>query len=247
MSKHYQDMIAEGIKSPKLAELVDICTDRLESGVNKIVIFTQFARMQSIIEKELSKHGKVALLNGSMSSAKRQEMIDTFQNDPEYKFFILTDAGNYGINLQFANTLINYDSPWNPAVFEQRAGRVHRIGSTHSVVDIISLVTMGTIDEKIQETLEEKRKLGEAVIERNATERSAMNNLISSIKKISINLLDKGPTYWLGSFVVSIIGKEVVAFSPIINLLKIKGVRPFENFPNLATLKFFRFKDYATV
>ncbi|MFE7821391.1 DEAD/DEAH box helicase [Priestia megaterium] len=185
MSKHYQNLIPEKVKSPKLNELVDICKERIESGVQKIVIFTQFAKMQSLIVEELSKIGKVAVLNGAMSSAQRQEQLVTFKDDPDYKFFILTDAGNYGLNIQFANTLINYDSPWNPAVFEQRAGRVHRIGSTHNVVDIISLVTLGTIDEKIQETLEEKRKLGEAVIERNQSERSMMNRLISSIKKES--------------------------------------------------------------
>lgn len=65
---------------------------------------------------------------------------------------------------------------------EQRAGRVHRIGSTHEVVDIISLVTLDTIDEKIQETLKEKRELGEVVVERNMSERSMMNNLIASIR-----------------------------------------------------------------
>ena len=183
MSKHYQNLITDNVKSPKLNELVDICKERTEAGVEKIVIFTQFAKMQSLIVEELSKLGKVAVLNGSMSSAQRQEQLITFKDNPEYKFFILTDAGNYGLNIQFANTLINYDSPWNPATFEQRAGRVHRIGSTHNVVDIVSLVTMGTIDEKIQETLEEKRKLGEAVIERNQSERSMMNRLISSIKK----------------------------------------------------------------
>ncbi|MFE4029283.1 DEAD/DEAH box helicase [Priestia sp. YIM B13551] len=183
MSKYYQDLIPESVKSPKLIELVDICKDRIEAGTHKIVIFTQFAKMQTLISQELSKLGKVAILNGSMSSAQRQEQLETFRDDPEYKFFVLTDAGNYGLNIQFANTLINYDCPWNPAIFEQRAGRVHRIGSTHTVVDIISLVTMGTIDEKIQETLEEKRKLGEVVIERNETERSTMNSLISSIRK----------------------------------------------------------------
>lgn len=189
MSKYYHDLIPDKIKSPKLTELIDICTERTASGIKKIVIFTQFAKMQSIIKQELSKLGEVAVVNGSMSSAKRQESFDTFQNDPNCKFLIGTDAMNYGVNLQFANTLINYDCPWNPAVFEQRAGRVHRIGSSHSVVDIISLVTMNTIDEKIQETLEEKRKLGEVVIERNTSERSMMNKIISSIKnrkKISV-------------------------------------------------------------
>ncbi|MEK1828872.1 C-terminal helicase domain-containing protein [Priestia megaterium] len=183
MSKYYQDLIPNDIKSPKLTELVDICKERIEAGTHKIVIFTQFARMQNLITEELSKLGKVAVLNGSMSSAQRQEQIETFRDNSDYKFFCLTDAGNYGINLQFSNLLINYDCPWNPAIFEQRAGRVHRIGSTHNVVDIISLVTMDTIDEKIQETLEEKRKLGEVVIERNESERNTMNRLISSIKR----------------------------------------------------------------
>ncbi|UOE58191.1 DEAD/DEAH box helicase [Cytobacillus oceanisediminis] len=183
MSKQYQELIPEDIKSPKLEELLDICKDRMESGVEKIVIFTQFAQMQSIIAEELSKLGEVQTVNGSMTSAKRQEAFDSFQHNENCRFLIGTDAMNYGVNLQFANTLINYDCPWNPAVFEQRAGRVHRIGSTHDVVDIISLVTLGTIDEKIQETLEEKRRLGEAVIERNASERSTMNSLIASIKK----------------------------------------------------------------
>ncbi|MEX3713426.1 DEAD/DEAH box helicase [Cytobacillus horneckiae] len=183
MSKHYQDMIPENVKSPKLEELVDICKESIESGVNKIVIFTQFAKMQEIIVGELSKLGQVAIVNGSMTSAKRQESFDMFRENPACNFLIGTDAMNYGVNLQFANTLINYDCPWNPATFSQRAGRVHRIGSTHDVVNIISLVTLGTIDEKIQETLEEKRKLGEVVIERNSSERSTMNSLISSIKK----------------------------------------------------------------
>lgn len=183
MSKKYEQLISDATKSPKLKELVDICKDRTEAGVEKILVFTQFAKMQGLIAQELNKIGKVAILNGSMSSEKRQEQLETFRTNPEYKFFVLTDAGNYGLNIQFANTLINYDSPWNPAVFEQRAGRVHRIGSEHRVVDIISLVTRGTIDEKIQDTLEEKRKIGEAVIERNESERSVMNGLISSIKK----------------------------------------------------------------
>lgn len=183
MAQKYLDFIPDTIKSPKLIELVDICRDRLDAGVGKILVFTQFERMQRLIAQELSKHGKVALLNGGMSSEARQQELETFRDNPDYKFFVLTDAGNYGLNIQFANTLINYDSPWNPAVFEQRAGRVHRIGSEHRVVDIISLVTTGTIDEKIQDTLEEKRRIGEAIVERNETERTMMNQLISSIRK----------------------------------------------------------------
>lgn len=182
MSRDYKHLITEKIKSPKLQELVSIVEDRIDTGIKKIVIFTQFTSMQVLILEELEKLGKVEILNGSMSAIKRQEAMDNFETNSEIYFFVLTDAGNYGLNLQHANTLINYDSPWNPAVVEQRAGRVHRIGSTHDSVDIISLVTKGTIDERIQDTLEEKRKLSGSLIERNDSERSMMNDLIAQIK-----------------------------------------------------------------
>ncbi|MGL4818701.1 MAG: DEAD/DEAH box helicase [Bacilli bacterium] len=183
MSQRYIDLIPEETKSPKLEELYSMCEDLQRENVEKVVIFTQFTTMQEMIEQRLSKLGECALLNGSMSSAKRQEEINRFKNDPNCKFFVLTDAGNFGINLQFANTLINYDCPWNPATVQQRAGRVHRIGSTHEVVNIINLVTLETIDEKIQETLKQKERLGEAVVERNATEKNVINSLIKNISK----------------------------------------------------------------
>lgn len=185
MSKQYLHLIKSNVKSPKLEELVDVCKESLNAGISKIVIFTQFANMQQLIVDELSKLGGTAIVNGSMTSTKRQESFDIFKNDPNYNFLIGTDAMNYGVNLQFANTLINYDCPWNPAIVDQRNGRVHRIGSTHSVVNIINLVTIGTIDEKIQETLEEKRQIGTSLIERNASERNMMNKLIASIGKKS--------------------------------------------------------------
>jgi SNF2 family DNA or RNA helicase len=85
------------------------------------------------------------------------------------------------LNLQFANTLIHVDSPYNPAIFDQRNGRVHRIGGEHDVVNIVYLVTIGTIDERIQDILETKRKLGEQVVERNDNERALMNDLMKDL------------------------------------------------------------------
>jgi SNF2 family DNA or RNA helicase len=77
--------------------------------------------------------------------------------------------------------LIHVDSPYNPAVFDQRNGRVHRIGGEHDSVNIIYLVTQGTIDERIQEILETKRKLPKQVVERNDNERVIMNNLMRKL------------------------------------------------------------------
>lgn len=183
MSQRYTDLIPENIKSPKLEALIEECKERIEAGTEKIVIFTQFARMQAIIVNHLRKLGGVEIINGSMSSAARQEALDNFFDKKPNKFLICTDAANYGLNMQKCNCLINYDSPWNPAVIQQRAGRVHRIGSEFDIVDIISFVTMGTIDEKIQTTLEEKRELGDVLVERNASERSLMNDLIRQIRR----------------------------------------------------------------
>ena len=99
MSRAFHDLIPDNVKSPKLIELIDICKERNEAGVNKIVIFTQFAQMQEIIAKELSKMGKVAIVNGSMAPVKRQEMFNVFQHDPECMFLIGTDAMNYGVEI----------------------------------------------------------------------------------------------------------------------------------------------------
>ena len=85
--------------------------------------------------------------------------------------------------MQFANVLINIDIPWNPAVYDQRAGRVHRIGSEHSVVNIIDIITQGGIDEKIEEALYRKRQLAGQVVEKNDSEKAAINSLSLGIMK----------------------------------------------------------------
>jgi SNF2 family DNA or RNA helicase len=135
--------------------------------------------MQAIIVKELEKLGKVAVLNGSMSAKQRQEQIDLFMENDEYYFFVLSDAGNYGINLGIATTLIHYDSPWNPAIADQRDGRIHRLNSTYEMANIINMVTVGTIEEHIQETLKEKRNLNTALVDRTESERAYINSLIA--------------------------------------------------------------------
>jgi len=81
------------------------------------------------------------------------------------------------VNMQFANVLINIDIPWNPATYDQRAGRVHRIGGEHKNVFIIDLITQGGIDEKVEEALYRKRELAGQIVEKNDEERAMMNRL----------------------------------------------------------------------
>jgi SNF2 family DNA or RNA helicase len=83
--------------------------------------------------------------------------------------------------MQFANVLINLDIPWNPATYDQRAGRVHRIGGEHKNVFIIDIITQGGIDEKVEEALYRKRELAGQIVEKNDEERAMMNRLSANL------------------------------------------------------------------
>jgi superfamily II DNA/RNA helicase len=87
-----------------------------------------------------------------------------FQNDPDCKLFITTNAGSTGLNLQAANTVINVDLPWNPAILEQRIGRAHRMGQKRPV-QVFLLVTENTLEENLLATLSAKHELSQAVLD----------------------------------------------------------------------------------
>lgn len=182
MAQRYAEGLHSGhIKSPKLDELEEIARDQLAAGKTKMVIFTQFARMQQLIVDRLSKIGKCEILNGTMKPFERQAAVDRFKYDEDVNFFVTTDAGNYGINLQFASVLVHVDLPWNPAIYDQRCGRIHRIGSSFKEVIIINLITRGGIDERIQDVLYKKRELSNQLVEKNDKERAEMNKLTAGL------------------------------------------------------------------
>ena len=99
-------------------------------------------------------------LDGRVPQKKRQQWC-TFQNDPDCRLIIMTNAGSTGLNLQSANTVINVDLPWNPAVLEQRIARAHRMGQTNPV-HIYNLVSTDTIEEGLLDTLASKQELADA-------------------------------------------------------------------------------------
>lgn len=169
------------IRSPKLDELEEVCRDHVENGNTKIVIFTQFARMQELIVKRLSQIGKCEVLNGTMKPFERQAAVDRFHYEDDINFFISTDAGNYGINLQFASVLVHFDLPWNPATYDQRNGRIHRIGSNFTEVFIVNLITRGGIDEQILRVLYKKRELANQLVEKSDQEKDVMHRLTTGV------------------------------------------------------------------
>lgn len=155
----------------------------------KVVVFTESKRTQKYIASELRKTGipdeDVLLFNGDFDDTKTKDIYRAWQvknfgnvnygRSVEYKhaivdyfksnakILICTDAGSEGLNLQFCNTVINYDLPWNPMKIEQRIGRCHRYGQEHDVVAINLLNTQNAADQRVYEILSKKFELFEGV------------------------------------------------------------------------------------
>ena len=138
---------------------------RNEQASPKVVIFSQWERMTRLVAQELERSGvEFAYLHGNVPARERQNRVEMFQNDPQVRVFLSTDAGATGLNLQVANVIINLDLPWNPAVLEQRIGRIHRIGQTRGI-EVIDLISAGTIEEEMMTKLRFKSALFEGVLD----------------------------------------------------------------------------------
>jgi len=94
----------------------------------------------------------------------RGELISKFEKNPEYKVFLSTEAGGTGLNLQIANTIINFELPWNPAKKNQRTGRIDRIGQKSDILTIYSFITRNSIEEQIASGLLVKQSLFDGVL-----------------------------------------------------------------------------------
>lgn len=150
--------------SPKLDEFAELVPELLGDG-HKLVVFSQWETMLNLAAAVLDKLGvKYALLHGGMSGKDRKAVMEVFKTDPNCRVFLSTDAGGVGLNLQVADTVVNLELPWNPAVLEQRIARVHRLGQERPV-RVINLVTRGTVEEKVLKTLEQKQGLFDGVFD----------------------------------------------------------------------------------
>ncbi|ELR68837.1 hypothetical protein C900_05783 [Fulvivirga imtechensis AK7] len=149
----------------KVDELMSILDEVLEDPDQKVVVFSQWERMTRLVAAELDKrHIEYENLNGSVPSEKRKALFDNFNKDPESRVFLSTDAGGVGLNLQAASWLINLDLPWNPAVLEQRIARIYRLGQKKNV-NIINMVSTGTIEHKMLDVLSFKSSLAKGILD----------------------------------------------------------------------------------
>lgn len=151
--------------SSKLETLDELLEQLAEDPTRKIVLFSEWTTMLNLIEPLLVKHAlPFVRLDGSVPQKNRQQIVHQFQNRSECRCIIMTNAGATGLNLQAANTVINVDLPWNPAVLEQRIARAHRMGQKNPV-HVFLLVTEDTIEERLLSTLASKQELALAALD----------------------------------------------------------------------------------
>ncbi|XP_011622082.2 protein PHOTOPERIOD-INDEPENDENT EARLY FLOWERING 1 isoform X1 [Amborella trichopoda] len=149
----------------KLQQLA-ILLRRLKSEGHRALIFTQMTKMLDILEAFISLYGYTYMrLDGSTQPEERQTLMQRFNTNPKIFLFILsTRSGGVGINLVGADTVIFYDSDWNPAMDNQAQDRCHRIGQTREV-HIYRLISESTIEENILKKANQKRALDDLVIQ----------------------------------------------------------------------------------
>ena len=149
----------------KVDECVNIISDIISEEGEKVVVFSQWERMTRLIAKELEKKEiGFEYLHGGVPSEKRKNLVDNFMNEPSSRVFLSTDAGSTGLNLQSAATIINIDLPWNPAVLEQRIGRIYRLGQENNI-QVINLVTPDSIEQEMLSKLRFKTSMFEGVLD----------------------------------------------------------------------------------
>ncbi|MCF6335844.1 MAG: DEAD/DEAH box helicase [Spirochaetales bacterium] len=149
-------------KSVLLLELLEKITERKE----KVLIFTQFKEMGTILEKMINDHfsAETLFFHGSLSQKKRNTIIDNFQNTQEHPFLIISlKAGGTGLNLTAANNVIHYDLWWNPAVENQATDRAFRIGQKKNV-NVYRFITKGTFEERINDMIISKKELSDMTV-----------------------------------------------------------------------------------
>ncbi len=151
--------------SAKISEILQILDELLRTE-HKILIFSQWEKMTRIIERELEKK-KISCVRfyGELSDKQRQVVLDTFNERADIPIFLSTDAGAYGVNLQVADVVINFDLPYNPARLEQRIARAHRFGQKKTV-NVLHLITPRSVESGMLRLLYRKKKLFQDLIEK---------------------------------------------------------------------------------
>ena len=150
--------------SGKLAKLDQLLRQLKQDG-HRVLLYFQMTRMVDLVEEYLTyRNYKYLRLDGSTKLEDRRDRVHDFQTRPEIFVFLLsTRAGGLGINLTAADTVIFYDSDWNPTIDSQAMDRAHRLGQTKQVT-VYRMITRGTIEERIRKRALQKEEVQRVVI-----------------------------------------------------------------------------------
>lgn len=166
--------------SPKLVELNHILLEKLDvkNTGRKVIIFSEWVTMLNLIAENLKKQGLTfTMLSGKVPVKKRGALIKEFEDNPDCSIFLSSEAGGAGLNLQVADSVINFELPWNPAKKNQRIGRINRIGQKKQKLHVFNLVSNNSIEMKIATGLILKQNLFEGVLSpHNKTDEVDFNN-----------------------------------------------------------------------
>lgn len=151
--------------SGKAALFLDLL-ETIHDSHEKVLVFTQFREMGTLLSRWVAdRYGSAPLfLHGGVPRAKRDEMVERFQNDRTERVFLLSlKAGGTGLNLTAASSVIHYDLWWNPAVEAQATDRAYRIGQNKNV-QVHRFITRGTFEERINDMIQSKRQLADLTV-----------------------------------------------------------------------------------
>lgn len=177
---------------PKVDEFGSLVSDLLEEPARKVVVFSQWLKMHALLADRLkSKRIGHILFHGGVPSKERGKLIQQFKEDSDTRIFLSTDAGGLGLNLQNATAVLNMDLPWNPAVLEQRIGRVHRLGQRQPV-QVFNFISQGTIEHSMLDLLAFKKSLFSGVLDDGQDEifmgGSRLKRFMESVEKVTASI-----------------------------------------------------------
>ena len=184
-----------GVKADEMARLLE---EIFEDPEAKVVVFSQWLRMHELVVRRLERRKwRHVLFHGGVPGPATQGPGPPLQGRPECRLFLATDAGGVGLNLQHASVVVNLDQPWNPAVLEQRIGRVHRLGQRRPV-RAVHFIAQGTIEEGMLGLLAFKKSLFAGVLDQGDDEvflgGTKLKRFIESVEKATTAIPPAMPT-----------------------------------------------------
>ena len=161
-SNKWQDLYLRYASLPSGAKVKALFDLLGKNPSEKKMIFVRFSKTLDLLNNLLREHDiPFARFDGGMSGPQKDAAIEQFRAEKEV--LLCTETGGEGRNVQFCNTIINFDLPWNPQTIEQRIGRIHRIGQKREVF-VFNLATKGTVEDQILRILDEKINMFELVV-----------------------------------------------------------------------------------